>query len=87
MTIMIVHHMVKDYSAWRPAYDAHEQSRVSAGITNGRVFRGVEDPNDIMLLFDVGDVDKARMWSVSADLKSAMARAGVSSRPAIYFIG
>jgi hypothetical protein len=87
MTIVIIHHMVKDYSAWRPVYDAHAQSRVSAGITNGRVFRGVEDPNDIMLVFDVGDVAKARTWSVSADLKFVMAQAGVSSRPAIYFIG
>jgi hypothetical protein len=87
MTILIIHHMVKDYNAWRPAYDAHEKSRGSAGITNGRVFRRVEDPNDVMVLFDVADVAKARMWSVSEDLKSAMAQAGVSGKPAMYFIG
>jgi hypothetical protein len=67
--------------------NAHEKSRGSAGITNGRVFRGVEDPNDVMVLFDVADVAKARMWSVSEDLKSAMAQAGVSGKPAMYFIG
>src|SRR5262245_20319421 len=87
MTIMIIHHVVKEYCIWRAAYDAHEQCRVSAGITNGRIFRGVEDSNDLILLFDFRKVAVARTWSVSADLKSAMARAGVSGRPAIYFIG
>jgi hypothetical protein len=28
-------------------YDGHEKNRVSAGITNGRVFRRAEDPNDV----------------------------------------
>ena len=37
MALMVIHHKVKDYNAWRPVYDAHERSRVSAGITNGRV--------------------------------------------------
>jgi hypothetical protein len=40
-----------------------------------------------MVLFDVADVAKARMWSVSQDLKSVMAQAGVSSKPSMYFIG
>ena len=36
-----------------------EKGRVSAGITNGRVFRSAEDPNDVVILQDVADVAKA----------------------------
>ena len=86
MATMVIHHKVSDYAAWRPAYDAHEPSRVSAGITNGRVFRGAEDPNDLVILFDVADVPKARVWCASEDLKSVMTRAGVQGKPDISFV-
>ena len=45
MGAMIVRHSVRDYGAWRPAYDAHEAARTAAGLTNGRVYRSAEDPN------------------------------------------
>ena len=48
MGAMIVRHSVHDYGAWRPVYDAHEAARTAAGLTNGRVYRSAEDPNDAM---------------------------------------
>src|SRR5271166_4779459 len=59
---LTIHHKVKDYAAWRKGYDDHEKARNSAGITNGRVFRSAEDPNDVLILQDVADVAKARTW-------------------------
>jgi hypothetical protein len=47
-----VHHKVKDYATWRTSYDSNEKSRLSAGITNGRVFRSPEDRNDVEVLQD-----------------------------------
>jgi hypothetical protein len=47
---MSIHHKVKDYASWRKGYDEHEKSRSSAGITNGKVFRSAEDPNDVLIL-------------------------------------
>jgi hypothetical protein len=49
------------------------------------VFRNAEDPNDVMVLQDVGDVAKARTWVASDDLKSAMQKAGVVGSPTIRF--
>jgi hypothetical protein len=40
---LTVHHKVKDYATWRTSYDSNEKSRLSTGITNGRVFRSPED--------------------------------------------
>jgi hypothetical protein len=85
MGAMIVRHSVHDYGAWRPVYDAHEAARTAAGLTNGRVFRSAEDPNDILLLFDTADRRRAEEFGRSGDLKEAMRRAGVVGQPEIRF--
>jgi hypothetical protein len=83
--IMAIHHRVEDYAKWRPAYDAHEQARVAAGVTNGRIYQSKGDPNDVVILFDVVDVSKAKAFSQSQDLKSRMQAAGVLGQPEILF--
>ena len=80
-----IHLKVKDYATWRAGYDGHEKNRVSAGITNGRVFRRAEDPNDVVILQDVADVAKARTWLGSDDLKAMMQKGGVIGSPSIRF--
>jgi heme-degrading monooxygenase HmoA len=87
MASMIIHHRVRDYAAWRPGYDAHESSRGAAGITDGRVYRNAEDPNDIVIVANVSDLAKARAWTASDDLKTAMQKAGVLGAPTIHLIG
>jgi hypothetical protein len=57
---LTLHFKVKDFKAWRTSYNGHEKNRVSAGITNGRVFRSADDQNDVVILQDVADVAKAR---------------------------
>ena len=82
---LTVHLKVKDYNAWRAGYDGREQSRRSAGITNGRVFRCAEDPNDVVILHDVADVAKARTWLSSDETKTAREKGGVVGSPNIRF--
>ena len=87
MAVMVIQHKVRDYDAWRPVYDAHQGSRTGAGVTNGRVYRRAEDPNDLLLVHDVADVATARAWTEGEDLRAAMQKAGVVSEPVIYFLG
>src|ERR1700730_12135372 len=82
---LTVHFKVKDFNAWRTGYTGREKSRVSAGITNGRVFRSADDPNDVVVLQDVADVAKARTWIGSDDLKAAIQKDGVLGSPSIRF--
>ena len=82
---LTIHLKVKDYAAWRTGYDGGEKSRVSAGITNGRVFRNAEDQNDVVILQDVADVAKARTWLGSDELKAAMQKNGVVGSPNVRF--
>jgi hypothetical protein len=82
---LTVHFKVKDFNAWRTSYNGHENDRVSAGITNGRVFRGVDDSNDVLILQDVTDVAKARTWLGSSEMKTTMEKSGVIGSPSIRF--
>jgi hypothetical protein len=58
---------------------------VSAGITNSRVFRSADDPNDVVILQDVADVSKARTWLTSSEMKSVMEKSGVLGSPNLRF--
>ncbi len=82
---LTVHFKVKDFSAWRTSYNGNEKNRISAGITNGRVFRSADDPNDVVLLQDVADVLKARTWLGSPEMKTMMEKSGVLGSPSIRF--
>ena len=82
---LTLHFKVKDFKAWRTGYNGNEKSRLSAGITNGRVFHSADDPNDVVVLQDVADLAKARTWLGSEDLKAAMQKSGVLGSPSIRF--
>lgn len=82
---LTIHHKVKDYPAWRKGYDEHEKSRASAGVTNGKVFRSAEDPNDVLVVMDVADAAKARIWLGGNDLKASMEKAGVVGPHVVRF--
>jgi hypothetical protein len=82
---LTVHLKVKDFTAWRASYNGHEKDRASAGITNGRVFRSPDDPNDVVILQDVADVSKARTWLGSNEMKSVMEKSGVVGSPSFRF--
>ena|ERR1022692_3294869 len=82
---LTIHLKVKDYSTWRSAYDGREKARLSAGISNGRVFRNAEDPNDVVILQDVADPARARSWLGSPDIKAAMLKNGVLGSANVRF--
>jgi len=82
---LTIHFKVKDFNAWRTSYEANAKNRSSAGITNGRVFRSPDDPNEVVILEDVADVAKARTWLGSDDMKAAMQKSGVVGSPSIRF--
>ena len=86
MSNLLTQHKVRNYDEWRPHFDRHEPIRVAAGITNPRVYRNASDPNDLVLLFDVADVEGAKQFGQSQDLRETMERAGVIMPPTVRVI-
>ena len=66
--------------------DEHAPAREAAGLTDGRVYQTVDDPNDVVILLDMADVGKAKAFANSEDLKAAMQRAGVIDAPTLHLL-
>lgn len=86
MSKMIARMKVKDYDAWRQSFDTGRSRREAVGLANARVFRSAEDGNEIMLVFDVTDIGKAKEFAASPDRKALMERSGVIGTPTDYFV-
>ncbi len=86
MADMLIRHRVQDFGKWKPLYDAHQQARAAAGLKDVRLWHSVEDANDIFLLFEAVDVEKAKAFAGSNDLKETMKAAGVIGRPDMFFL-
>ncbi len=85
MPYLFIRHVVEDYDTWRPVYDGHEPARLAAGLRCEGVFQQAGEPNDIVLIFDVRDEEKARQFLQSEDLRLRMEQAGVIRGPWIHF--
>ena len=81
---MYVHHEVNDYAAWRKVYDDFDATRRKMGVTGQKVFRTIDNPNDVTVTHDFDSAEKAKAFAASAELKGAMAKAGVKGTPEIW---
>jgi hypothetical protein len=86
MPTMLVRHKVQDFRTWEEAFDAHAPVRLSAGLSNARLFRSADDANEILIVFDIADIEKARAFAASDEVREAMANAGVVDKPDVYFL-
>lgn len=82
---LLVSHEVADWPKWKEVYDEHKPARDAAGLASRGIARSVDNPNMLYLNFAVGDLDAARAFVGSEDLKQAMANAGVVGVPNIFF--
>jgi heme-degrading monooxygenase HmoA len=86
MVHMLIRHKVADYAKWKPVYDAHASARQSAGLKEEHLLRNADDPNEVILLFSAQDLNKAKAFAASDNLRQAMQKAGVSDKPDVYFL-
>jgi heme-degrading monooxygenase HmoA len=86
MPYMLVRHKVADYEKWKPAFDTHGLTRQANGSRGGQLFRNASDPNELVALFEWDDLEKARQFAQSEDLREVMQGAGVVDHPDIYFL-
>ena len=83
---MLVRHKVRDFSEWKPGYDAHLPKRAETGLTEKHLLRGANDPNEVVLLFEAQDLNRAKAFAESVDLRETMQKVGVLDKPDIYFL-
>jgi hypothetical protein len=85
MSYVLVRHKVADYSAWKKVYDAHLPVRQKAGLKENQLLRGANGSNEVVVLFSTNDLERAKEFAESEDLRSTMQKAGVIGRPDVSF--
>ena len=83
---ILIRHKVSDYEAWKRVFEDHSVTRASHGSLGGRLFRNADDSSEVVMLLEVEDLDRAREFVASDDLREKMAEAGVSDQPDVYFL-
>jgi hypothetical protein len=86
MYMMVVRHKVQDFRIWKDAFDAHAPVRLAAGLSNARLFCSTDDANEVFIVFDVADINKAKAFAASEEVREAMANAGVVDKPDVSFL-
>jgi len=86
MPHLLVRHKVSDFSKWKSSYDTRSPARKEAGLKEQHLLRNLDDPNEVILFFEIKDVEKAKEFGASANLREAMQNAGVVDKPDIYFL-
>jgi hypothetical protein len=86
MNYVLVRHKVADFSKWKPVYDAHLPARQAAGGTELYLLRNIDNPNEVIVLLEVEDLQKAREFVASDDLRERMQESGVIDKPDTYFL-
>ena len=81
MLTLVVFHHVRDYEAWKSVFDEHEVVRRSHGELEHRIYRGVDNPNRVIVHNDFPSEEAARSFMADPSLPPAMERAGVTDEP------
>lgn len=79
MYVLVIHHRVADYKAWKTVFDTLPPAR--AGARFHRIHRKVGDPNDVSVVAGFDTVEAAARFRDDPELEEAMRDADVMSTP------
>jgi antibiotic biosynthesis monooxygenase (ABM) superfamily enzyme len=82
---LFVRHKISDYHKWKRGYDEFAPFRNKSNITGASVHRDTRDTTIIIVTHQFSNVDSLMAFANSAELKAAMAGAGVIGVPEIWF--
>ena len=86
MPYVLVRHKVEDYAKWKPVYDENIPPRQEYGFKTGKLLRNIDDPQELTLLFEIEDENRAREFFEQKELRVEMEKAGVIGEPTIAFL-
>ena len=86
MTYVLVMHKVEDYNKWKSVYDENGAMRKAYGSKCAFVFHNSNDPKSMVIITEWENIEKAKGFGESEDLKITMQKAGVIGQPAVYYL-
>ncbi len=86
MTYVMVLHHVEDYARWKPVFDEDGEVRKDKGSKGASIYKNNDDPNHLVVITEWENLEKAKNFAESEELKNTMVKAGVIGRPAVFYL-
>ena len=86
MSYVLVQIKFEDFAKWNSVFAEATDLRKSYGSKGVRIFRPVDRPNEVMILGDYEDLEKARQLFQSQEFRDAIRQAGVSGPPEVVHL-
>jgi len=83
---VIVRHKVRDFDAWKPLFYADAKRQRDASCTRWYLTRNKHEKNELVIVFDCEDLEKAKTVFSDPSLAELMTRAGVVDQPTMFFL-
>ncbi|MGZ3424101.1 MAG: putative quinol monooxygenase [Polyangiales bacterium] len=83
---LIVRHRVANFDQWKKVFDGMTETRRAHGWLSTLVYRDATDPNMVTIVNRVRDLDGAKRYGSSPEIRDAMQRGGVQGPPEIHFL-
>lgn len=86
MTYVLVQFTVEDLEKWKLVFTEAASLRKNFGSIGVRAFSKADTPNEVVILGEYEDVEKARQLFQSQEFREATKRAGVMGAPDVSFL-
>ncbi len=86
MSYVLVQIKFADFDKWKAGFEASSGLRKSFGSKGVRAFRNTDKPDEVMVLGEYADREKARQMFASPEFRDALKNAGISGAPTITFL-
>ena len=83
---LIVRHRVANFETWKKVFDSVAPIRREHGWISATVYRDAVDPLMVTVVNRVKDLDGAKRYGSSPDLRNAMQSGGVQGPPEVFFL-
>jgi quinol monooxygenase YgiN len=86
MTYVLVRFTVEDLAKWKPVFEEAASLRKNFGSMGVRAFSKADSPNEVAILGEYADKEKAMQMFQSQEFREATQRAGVKGAPDVTFL-
>lgn len=86
MTYVLVRLTVQDLAKWKPVFEEAMELRKNFGSKGVRAFSKADNPNEVLILGEYEDLERARQLFQSQEFREATQRAGVTGQPDVSFL-
>lgn len=78
--------LLRDYDKWRPAFDEAANIRKDHGVIDTQVFRGTDNPHEVLILYEWDDLEHAWPFFEQPDNRKVLEDLGLQGKPEVFVL-